>query len=162
MKIRFLSLVILTTSLVACATTPPPPAERAISVKLQGSSVEVQNFIEQRVRENGGEIDIESVTERELVFKANCLNVPNMNSIKCALVMMSVGNTGWSGPFMYITFRTAEIRGQTTLAANGRWCAINAFAKTNCLPAGSNAENNDMLRKIKADYEKEVRPLTDQ
>lgn len=162
MKSRIITTLLLFSALLSgCATTPQAPPEAPISVKLQGTAVEVQNFIEGRFRKNQtvSGFRIENANDRAITFKGDCMNMQNMNAFKCAAVMMAVGNSRWDGPFAVLTFRTAEIRGVVNLTLNAEWCATNAFGKTNCMQNGSNAEHNDLLRKIKAAYEQEVRPL---
>lgn len=155
------ALLFFTVLLSGCATTPQTPPETPISVKLQGTAVEVQNFIESRFRENQAVAGfrIENANDRAITFKGDCMNMQSMNAFKCAAVMMAIGNSRWDGPFAVMTFRTAEIRGVVNLTLDAEWCAINAFGKTNCMQNGSHAEHNDLLIKIKAAYEKEVRPL---
>lgn len=152
---------LLSALLTGCATTPQSPPEAPISVKLQGTAVEVQYFIEDRFRKNQTVfgLRIENANDRAITFKGDCTNIQNMNTFKCAAIMMAVGNSRWDGPFAVLTFRTAEIRGIVNLTLNAEWCATNTFGKTNCIPNGSNAERNNLLRKIKAAYEQEVRPL---
>ena len=143
-----------------CATTPSVPPEPQISVQLRGTSVEVQQFIEDRFRKNpAAGFRVENATDRVITFKADCMNVQSMNSFKCAAIMMAVGNSRWDGPFAVITFRTAEVRGVVNLTAIAEWCATNALGKSNCMPNGSNADANDLLRKINQAYQSEVRQL---
>ena len=151
----FVSLII-----AGCATAPQAPTEPLISVQLRGTSVEVQQFIEDRFRKNASNsFRVESVTDRAITLKANCMDVPNMNAFKCIAIMMAIGNSRWDGPYAVITFRTAEIRGIVNLTFSSEWCATNAFGKTNCMPNASNAEANDLLRTIDRAYQREVRPL---
>ena len=146
--------------IAGCATAPQTPPEPPISVQLRGTSVEVQQFIEERFRKNAtNSFRVESATDRAITLKANCMDVPDMNAFKCSLIMMAVGNSRWDGPYAVITFRTAEVRGIVNLTVASEWCATNAFGKTNCMPYGSNAEANDLLRKLDQAYQREVRPL---
>ena len=154
---KILSLLILL-SLLGCATKNQNQPPR-ISVKLNGTAVEVQNFIEERFRQKNASFYVESATDREIVFKANCMDTPGMNAFKCSLIMMSVGNSGWDWPFSVISFRTSEIRGVVNLTASSKWCATNAFGKTNCRNSGSNAEHNELMRKIETAFQQEIRPL---
>ena len=145
----FAVMVALGGLLSGCATAPTQPPEPLISVQLRGTSVEVQQFIEERFRKNPGSgFRVENATDRAITFKADCMNVPNMGAFKCSLIMMAVGNSRWDGPYAMFTFRTAEIRGLVNLTATSEWCAINAFGKSNCMPNGSNSEANDFLRRI--------------
>lgn len=163
MKIRSIFGLVLSAISAGCATVPSPPPEPLTSVQLRGTSVEVQQFIEDRFRRNqGAGFRVENATDRAITFKADCMNVPNMNAFKCATIMMAVGNSRWDGPFAVITFRTAEIRGVVNLTAGSEWCATNAFGKSNCMPNGSNAEANELLREIEQAYQSEVRPLKEQ
>lgn len=156
-------IIIILAFLAGCTTTPSTPPEPDISVQLKGTSVEVQNFIEERVRKNpGADFRVDSATDRAIVFKANCMDMPDMNAFKCAMIMMGVGNSGWDGPFAITTFRTAEIRGVVNLTVSTEWCAANAFGKTNCMPEGTSMERNKLLRKIKASYEQEAQASTGQ
>ena len=154
------TLMLVIGSLTGCATAPARPPEPLISIQLRGTAVEVQQFIEDRFRKNQtAGFRIENATDRAITFKADCMNVPNMNAFKCAAVMMAVGNSRWDGPFVVLNFRTSEIRSVVNLTATSEWCATNAFGKSNCMPGGSNAEMNDLLRKIDQAYQTEIRPL---
>lgn len=158
MKFRDLLVPAVVLSLSGCAANNTQPQVMPIAVQLRGTAVEVQNFIENRARQKGV-FTVDSATDREIVFKTDCMNVPNMGAFKCSLIMMSVGNSGWDGPFAVMTFRTAQVRDIVHLTLDAKWCATNAFGKTNCMQNGSNAENNETLRNIEADYDKKVRPL---
>lgn len=158
---KIIAALLISAILSGCATrVPQPPPEPPISVKLQGTPVEVQNFIEDRFRKNQAvaSFRVENASDRAITFKGDCMNMPGMNAFKCADVMMGVGNSRWDGPFLVMTFRTAEIRGLVNLTLDVEWCATNAFGKTNCKREDSNAEHNDLLRKIQTAYEREVRP----
>lgn len=144
--------------MTGCATVPATPPEPLITAQLRGTSVEVQQFIEERFRQ-GTAFRVENATDRAITFKADCMSVPSMNAFKCTAVMMTVGNSRWDGPFAMITFRTSEIRGVVNLTAVSEWCATNAFGKSNCISNSSNSELNDLLRKIDQAYQNEVRPL---
>lgn len=154
---RYLILLLLS----GCAAVPTVPPEQPISVQLRGTAVEVQQFIEDRFRKNQGlnGFHVENATDRVITFKADCMNVQTMNAFKCAALMMGIGNSGWDGPFAVLNFRTSEIRGIVNLTLNTQWCATNAFGKSNCITGGSNADMNDMLRKVDKLYQTEVRPL---
>lgn len=146
--------------LAGCATTPSAPPEPEIAVQLRGTAVEVQNFIEERLRQNPQSgLHVDGANDRELRFKGDCIDTPGMGAFKCSLVMMAVGNSGWDGPFAVVTFRTAEIRGVVNLTVQTKWCATNALGKTNCMDNGTNKDRNDMLRSIESAYTTEVRPL---
>ena len=152
--------LVVASLLSGCATRPTTPPEAPISVQLRGTSVEVQQFIEERLRTNSSlGLRVESATDRAIAFKADCINVPDMNAFKCAAVMMAVGNSRWDGPFAVMTFRTSEVRGVVNLTGISEWCATNAFGKTNCMANGSNAQMNDLIRTIDDTYQREVRPL---
>ena len=154
---RYLILLLLS----GCAAVPAVPPESPISVQLRGTSVEVQQFIEDRFRKKQelSGFRVENATDRVITFKADCMNLQTMNAFKCAAIMMAVGNSGWDGPFAVFNFRTSEIRGIVNLTVTSEWCATNAFGKSNCIAGGSNAEMNDMLRKLDKVYQAEVRPL---
>lgn len=157
---KLIPLLTITTLAFGCSTTPQTPPEPPITVALKGTSVEVQHFIEERFRNNPQSgLQIESATDREIVFKSHCMNTPTMNSLKCSLLMMGIGNSGWDGPFYLITFRTSEIRGVVNLTLADKWCAINAFGKSNCQDIKPSAENNKLLRKIERAYSNEVSSL---
>lgn len=137
--------------LVGCATAPQAPPEAAISVALPGTANEVQQYLEDRTRAKGI-YRIEQAAERQITFKTDCMNVPEMNAFKCSLVMMGVGNSGWSGPWSVLTFRTNQVREVVNLSVDAQWCATNAFGKTNCMQSGTNAQANALLRDIEAEY----------
>lgn len=139
--------------LAGCATNQPArPVEQPLSVKLPGTSVEVQHFIEQKMLNRGFGYQVVSADNRSISFKTDCISIPTMNAFKCSMIMMAVGNSRWDGPHAVVTFRTAEIRGEVNLAGNAQWCATNVMGKTNCMPNGGAAEMNDLLRDIQAEY----------
>jgi hypothetical protein len=145
--------------LSACASPPTAPPETLISVQLKGTAVEVQQFIEDRIRRTlGNAFRVENASDRSITFKGDCMATPNMNAFKCAAVMMAVGNSRWDGPHAVLTFRTSDVRGLVNVTATSDWCATNAFGKTNCMPNASNAELNTLLRSLDQAYQTEVRP----
>lgn len=153
MKKLMLVPLVVSVGLAGCVAAPPPVAP--ISVQLQGTSVEVQQYVEDTIMKGlGGAYRVESETDREVVFKSDCVNVPNMSSLKCAVILMGIGNSGWSGPYHYVKFRTNEIRGTVHLSVDAQWCAVNAFGKTNCMPEGSTKDANAMLRSLEENFHK--------
>ena len=157
MKTHLQIALIVISMLSGCATVPATPVEAPISVQLRGTSVEVQQFIEDRIRKMG--LRVESATDRAITFKSDCMNVPDMNALKCSLIMMAIGNSRWDGPHALLTFRTSEVRGVVNLTGTSEWCATNPFGKTNCIPNGPVAQMNMMLHMIDGSYRGEVRPL---
>jgi hypothetical protein len=158
MKIRILIAALLIGLTGACATAPPAPQEPEISVELKGTAVEVQTFIEDKLRNNSqtAPLKVDSANDRAIVFKGRCMDAPNMGAFKCAAIMIAVGNSGWDGPYEVMTFRTSEIRGIVHLTLSTEWCATNAFGKTNCMPDGTNAARNQILRAVQEGYEKRL------
>jgi hypothetical protein len=152
-----LTLGCLSLLLVGCAAAPRVQQQPPLTLQLNGTAVEVQNFIEERMRGKGAIYTVENATDRALTIKANCSNLPNQKPLQCALIMMTIGNSGWDGPYLMMTFRTAEIRGVVNLSLQSEWCAINAFGKSNCTSAGSNNDHNEILDGIRAAYQAEVR-----
>ncbi len=150
-----ISMVFLVTG---CANNPPVPQESPLSIQLKGTSTEVQNFIEERIRSRGnGVMNVENASDRLLTMKADCNRLPNQKPLQCGLIMMGIGNSGWSGPYLMLNFRTNQIRENVNVTVQSEWCAVNAFGKSNCMPAGNTNENNEILRGIKMGYESEVR-----
>lgn len=143
--------VVAAAALGGCAMTPQAPPEAAISVALPGTSNEVQQYLEDRTRAKGV-YRVEQASDRSITFKTDCMNVPEMNALKCSLVMMAVGNSGWSGPWSVLTFRTNQVREVVNLSVDAQWCATNAFGKTNCMQSGTNAQANALLRDIESEY----------
>jgi hypothetical protein len=140
--------------LSGCASNPSIPQEAPISVQIKGTSIEVQNFIEERMRVNSsGVFYIENSSDRSITLKANCNRLPNQKPLQCGLIMMGIGNSHWDGPYLMMTFRTADIRGTINVTLQSEWCAINAFGKSNCMPAGTNNEHNEILRNMKRMFE---------
>ncbi len=156
MKTKNLIAALLIGSIGGCATAPPTPQEPEISVELKGTAVEIQTFIEGKLRSNPqtAPLKVDSANDRAIVFKGQCMDAPNMGAFKCAAIMMAVGNSGWDGPYEVMTFRTSEIRGIVHLTLSTEWCATNAFGKTNCMPDGNNATRNQVLRAVKEGFEK--------
>jgi hypothetical protein len=99
---------------------------------------------------------VESANDRAITFKADCMNVPGMSAFRCTMVMMAVGNSGWSGPWSVLTFRTTQNREVVNLALDAQWCATNAFGKTNCMPNGGGAQTNALLRDIESEYKSKL------
>jgi hypothetical protein len=158
MSIRFFCAIIVIGIFSSCATTPQVPQEPEISVELNGTAVEVQTFIQDKLRSDPqtAPLKVDSANDRAIVFKGDCMNAPNMGALKCSLVMMAIGNSGWDGPYAVMTFRTSEIRGVVHLTLSTEWCATNAFGKTNCMSDGSNSMRNQILMAVKDGYEKKV------
>ncbi|UJB15424.1 hypothetical protein [Xanthomonas translucens] len=153
---RYIHLVACIMALSGCASAPQQPQEPEISVELNGTAVEVQSYIEEKLRGNPqtAPLKVDSANDRAIVFKGDCMRAPNMGALKCAAIMMGVGNSGWDGPYNVFTFRTAEIRGVVRLSVSTEWCATNAFGKKNCMPDGNNAARNQMLRAVKEGYDR--------
>lgn len=135
-----------------CATGPVRPVEEPLSLKLSGTAVEVQQFIEEYMLKRGLGYRVEAATDRSIIFKTACSNIPQVAGFKCGLIMTAVGNSRWDGPYAVVTFRTADIRGVVTVSGAAEWCATNAFGKTNCMPNGGAADMNDLLRIIDNNY----------
>ncbi len=158
MKIKSIFLLGIIAMVAGCATGPTAPSESLISVQLRGSAVEVQQFIEERFRKNQvSGFRVENATDRAITFKTDCTKIASMNTLRCAAIMMAIGNSRWDGPFLVFNFRTSEVRGVVNLTFTSEWCAISPFGKSNCTPGGTNADMNDMLRKIDQAYQSEVR-----
>jgi hypothetical protein len=158
MKFSSVFALLVTVLITGCANTPQVPQESPISIQLKGTSTEVQNFIEDRIRRNGnGVFSVENANDRLLTLKANCNRLPNQKPMQCGLIMMGVGNSRWDGPYLMLNFRTNQIRENVNVTVQSEWCAINALGKSNCMPAGNINENNDILRGIKTGYDSEIR-----
>jgi hypothetical protein len=149
--------------LSGCATGPTTPPESAISIQLKGTAVEVQNFIEQNISNTHGKsaknLRITNVDNRSITFQTDCMKVDPYGAVSCTLILTVVGNTGWDGPFLTITYRTNEIREVTTVTLLSQWCATNLIGKTNCIDSATNAITNQYLRELKVNYENKVRKL---
>ncbi|GEQ78044.1 hypothetical protein CTTA_5049 [Comamonas testosteroni] len=144
--------MLVAVALTGCASSPSRPVEEPLSLKLNGTAVEVQQSIEEYMLRRGLGYKVESATDRSIVFKTACSNIPQVAGFKCGLIMMAVGNSRWDGPYAVVTFRTADIRGVVTVSGSAEWCATNAFGKTNCMPNGAAADMNDLLRSIDSNY----------
>lgn len=148
--IKSLLCGVASVTITGCATAPPQ--DPVISINLKGTTNEVQIFIEENLslinRKLTPSYTVDSSTDRAISFKSHCMNVPEMTSFSCALVMMMVGNSGWDGPYSVVTFRTTEYKGAVKVTASSTWCATNAFNKQNCGPATSNREINESLRQL--------------
>jgi len=156
----FLILVFLS----GCATTPSKPKEDPIVIQIRGSAIEIQNFIEEFVPKTYGKIakglKITNADNRSITFQTDCMNVTTsgvlMNSFKCTMIMMAIGNTGWDGPYLTITYRTNEIRGTTTVKSETKWCATNLLGKTNCMTYNV-SDSNQNLRELKSSFEEKTK-----
>lgn len=158
MKLKYLLTTLVGFLVTACANNPQAPKESPISIQLKGTSTEVQQFIEERMRIRGnGAFTVENANDRVLTLKADCFKLPKINSVQCAALMMGIGNSRWDGPFLMVNFRTNQIREMVNVTLQTDWCAVNAFGKSNCMPAGNVSENNETLRQFKEAYEAEIR-----
>lgn len=146
-------LLILVLLLCGCASVPQEPDEEPISIKLKGTSVEVQTFIEEFVYRGNPKATVLNADNRSITFQTYCMDIEGYGGMSCALIMMTVGNSGWDGPYLNFTYRTSEIRGEVRVTLSSSWCATNAFGKTNCGSASSNKERNEALRNLKMRYE---------
>jgi len=161
MRKTLLSFVFLV--LVGCETTPSKPPESPISIQLKGTAVEVQNFIEQNLSlihgNNAKNLKILNADNRAIVFQGDCMRMESMGAVSCSLIKLAVGNTGWDGPFLTITYRTNEIREVVTVNMLSQWCATNLVGKTNCMDSTTSSITNQNLRDLKTNYESKVRKL---
>jgi hypothetical protein len=163
MKKIFFGLALLI--LGGCATTPSAPPVAPISIQLKGTAVEVQNFIEQTIPYTHGvyakNLKIINADNRSITFQTDCLmNVEGMGAFSCTMILMAVGNSGWDGPFLNITYRTNEIREEVTVTMQSQWCASNLVGKTNCMKSNlSEEKSNQHLLDLKKNYEIKVRKL---
>ena len=156
-------LVLTLLILAGCATGPTTPPESPISIQLKGTAVEVQNFIEQNISNTHGkrakDLRITNADNRSITFQTDCMKVDPYGAVSCTLILTVVGNTGWNGPFLTITYRTNEIREVTTVTLLSQWCATNLIGKTNCIDNESATITNQYLRELKSNYESKVRKL---
>ena len=140
--------------LSACETTKTA-APTANMIELNATAVEVQNFIEVNQTDILGKYSdnfkLITANDRTISFEADCAEVKTVGFIKCAGILLGVGNSGWDGPFLTITFRTNEIRDTTTVRAVYQWCAVNLIGKQNCglesIPLA-----NELLNKIESGF----------
>ncbi len=114
MSKKFLFIILpLLFFLNSCATTEQAPKETALSIELNGSAVEVQNFIEensmQKFKEFAPRIKLISANDRAISFESYCLEVKDMGAFKCTGILLVLGNTGWDGPYLNISFRTKKL-----------------------------------------------------
>jgi len=160
---KVLLAILLSLIVVGCATAPTNPPESPISIQLKGTAVEVQNFIEQNIGNTHGKsaknLRITNADNRSITFQTDCMKVDPYGPVSCTLILTAVGNTGWDGPFLTITYRTNEIREVTTVTLSSQWCATNLVGKTNCMDSATTAITNQYLRELKANYESKVRKL---
>ena len=156
-------LVLTMLILAGCTTGPTTPPESPISIQLKGTAVEVQNFIEQNINNTHGRsaknLRITNADNRSITFQTDCMKVESYGAVSCTLILTVVGNTGWDGPFLTITYRTNEIREVTTVTLLSQWCATNLLGKTNCIDSANNTITNQYLRELKSNYESKVRKL---
>ena len=156
---KIVSLIFISLFLQSCATTDNTASntvEGPIAIELKGTAVEVQNFIEEMIPETYGKkasgLQLISADNRSITFQTDCMNVEGMGAFKCTGVMMVIGNTGWDGPYLTITYRTNEIRGVTKVRSEFKFCATNILGKISC-----GLENvsvaNDNLRELKSKFD---------
>lgn len=136
-----LCLVII---LVSCASVP---AERPISVTVNATVAETKAVLIDTFFERLSDYPMQLIkaTDYQVEFKAECVAVAS--PLECAGIMLSVGNSGWQGPFLHMEFVLVELDGQTKLRGNTKFCAINMAGMENCTYAqGADINNmNDIL-----------------
>ena len=156
---KTVSLIFIILFLQSCATTDNTASntvEAPISIELKGTAVEVQNFIEEIIPETYGKkaprLQVISADNRSITFQTDCMDVEGMGAFKCAGVMMVIGNSGWDGPYLTITYRTNEIRGVTKVRSEIKFCATNILGKINCGLEDISVAN-DNLRELKSKFD---------
>jgi hypothetical protein len=153
----FLMLLILGLTLSGCATPSSTPEETSVSIELNGSAVEVQNFIEETISRTYGKeasgLKVVSADDRSITFQTDCMNVYSMGAFKCTMILMAIGNTGWDGPFLTIIYRTNEIHETTIVRSEYKYCATNILGKINCGLLNIPVSNQNLLE-LKSSYEK--------
>ena len=148
-------LLLLTFIFLSACETTKTAAPTANMIELNGTAIEVQNFIELNKSEIIGKYSdkfkLITANDRSISFEAECADVKTVGFIKCAGILLAVGNSGWDGPFLTISFRTNEIRDKTTVRSTYQWCAVNLIGKQNCglesIPLA-----NDLLKKIETNF----------
>lgn len=129
-----MALAILT--LAGCSSTPQYPVEDTLTIVTDKDADQVQamliDFTETDETMLKNKMEIHSVTPHALNIRTHCYNV--LDSFKCSLLMMSVGNTGWDGPYIYINFNTLDVGATTRIKARNNVCATNMMGKQNCTP----------------------------
>lgn len=141
---KIYSVIVAAVLLSGCATVPK---ENPITITLSQPVPVVQFELETFVREKAPATQIKNQTDHMLIMTNDCINLADMNASKCALVMMGVGNSGWSGPFHIQTYRFVSMNGKTVVRADWNWCAVNAFGAENCMQINPAAANG-VLRKL--------------
>lgn len=140
MKIQ--SMIVLVLMLSGCATVPK---ENPITVTVNQPVAVAQFTMETVMRESAPATQVKTQTEHMLVLTNDCMNVPQMDAFKCSMVMMAIGNTGWSGPYHIQTYRFVNIDGKTNVRGDWQWCAVNGFGKENCSQINPNASNKALI-----------------
>ena len=152
-------LVFFFIGLTSCATTPSKPVEGPISIQLKGTSVEIQNFIEEIMQQKYADktrykkLEIINADNRSITFQTECMNLKSNGAFKCTGILMLVGNTGWDGPFLTITYRTNEVAGITTVKSEYKYCATNILGKISC-GLESIVNSNKNLRELEISFNK--------
>lgn len=138
------AVVVACALFAGCASVPQ---ETPITVNIAAQVPAVQFKLEDLIRTQAPHSEVKTQNSTMLIMSNDCVTLPTMDAFKCSVVMMGIGNTGWTGPFHVQTYRFAEIDGKTSVRGGWNWCAVNGFGKENCTainPAGVNA----YLRKL--------------
>lgn len=133
----------LTASLVfsGCATNSLPP-EDPMTIKLDIPASEAQFRMESMISERLPKSYVVNANDNNLTMQIDCMNAPGFDAFKCSMIMMGIGNSGWSGPWQIMDFRFYEINGETNVRSSWKWCAENGFGKRNCSNIQAAYSNN--------------------
>ena len=137
--IKAFSTFFLVLVLSGCASVP---VERPVSVAINAPLDETRSvLIDSILNISDFPVQMVKATDYQVEFKAECVAVGS--PLECAGIMLSVGNSGWQGPFVHMEFVLLELEGQTKLRGNTKYCAINMAGMENCVYA-QGAEINSM------------------
>lgn len=143
-----LILFFCTFFLFGCSSVPQ---EQPITVDVIGDISSTQFELEDFILTLMPNAEVENQTSNIMTVRNNCTDLKDLSVMKCTLIMMSVGNSGWDGPFLVQNYRFSLRDDKTRIRGKWSWCAINALGKENCVKI-NNVQPNTLLRQFAYKY----------
>ena len=134
-----------------CATGPQRPVEPLQTVSTGVPAETVQAMLIDYYQSENSVFEPVDITPHGIEFKADCV-AAGLNPFQCSVMMLAVGNSGWSGPYLHAQWTTLNLQGETKVSLSGKYCAVNAMGRENCAEFDPqvNADLNKRLRHFEA------------
>lgn len=142
-------------ALLAVGGCASVPQETPITASVPVPVAQAQFALEDLIRSQAPSIQVESQSNNMMQVRADCMSLASMDAMKCSMIMMGIGNAGWSGPFHVQHYRFIEQDGRTLVRGHWNWCAVNAAGKENCAPINPAGPNN-YLRALEKQFQLKI------